>query len=68
MSAFMFFSQAIREKIKEDLPDIKNTEYMGESSTRWKALSEEDKKSVAFFGEGGGAAPASPPHYPHLGQ
>lgn len=44
MSAYMFFSQEIREKVKEEKPDLAFAEMGREVGQRWKDLSAEDKK------------------------
>ena len=43
-NAFMFFSAANRAVIKEANPDMKSTDISKELGTRWKALSDDDKK------------------------
>ncbi len=43
-NAFMFFSAAKRAEIKEANPDMKSTDISKELGTRWKALSDDDKK------------------------
>lgn len=42
-SAYMFFSKAARNQVKDDFPDAKPSEIMKVLGERWKALSEEDK-------------------------
>ena len=42
-SAYMLYSASIRETVKTDNPEIKNTEIMQTIGKMWNALSEEDK-------------------------
>jgi len=44
MSGFMFYSNAIREQVKEEMPHLKFTEISKEIGARWQQLSERKKK------------------------
>lgn len=44
LSAYVFFSNANRERIIKKFPDIKITEIMRQSGEDWKKLTEEQKK------------------------
>lgn len=44
MSAFMFFSNDIRQQVKEDRPDLAFLQIASEIGRRWQALAEEGRK------------------------
>ena len=44
LSAFMYFSNEVRDKIRKENPDMKLTDVSKKIGEQWKALSEEDKK------------------------
>mmetsp|Transcript_53254 Transcript_53254/g.159444 ORF Transcript_53254/g.159444 Transcript_53254/m.159444 type:complete len:425 (+) Transcript_53254:138-1412(+) len=44
MSAFLFFSQGKRQELKEQNPDLKNTEISTRLGEMWKQLSDEDRQ------------------------
>lgn len=44
MSAFLSYSQQMRPQIREEFPDLKNTDISGVLAQRWKEASEEEKR------------------------
>ena len=44
MTSFMVFSGEMRNKVKEENPDMKLVEIASELGRRWKALTDEEKK------------------------
>jgi len=44
LSAYMLYSESVREKIKKENPEMKTTEVMKEQSVWWMGLSEKDRK------------------------
>lgn len=45
-SAYMFFCEEMRSKVKEENPDMKATEITSELGLRWKELKEKGQKAV----------------------
>lgn len=43
-SAYIFFGAAIRDQIKADMPDAKNTDILRETGARWQKLSDADRQ------------------------
>eukprot|EP00521_Asterionellopsis_glacialis_P010547 CAMPEP_0195293330 /NCGR_PEP_ID=MMETSP0707-20130614/12175_1 /TAXON_ID=33640 /ORGANISM="Asterionellopsis glacialis, Strain CCMP134" /LENGTH=370 /DNA_ID=CAMNT_0040354015 /DNA_START=214 /DNA_END=1326 /DNA_ORIENTATION=- len=44
MSAFLFFSQGMRQKLKAENPDLKNTQISCLLGKRWKTASEDERR------------------------
>ncbi|DBA04144.1 TPA: hypothetical protein N0F65_004252 [Lagenidium giganteum] len=44
LSAFMFFSNDIRDTVKREMPELEFLQISSEIGRRWKELSEEDRK------------------------
>lgn len=44
LSAFMFFSNDIRETVKREMPELQFLEISSEIGRRWKQISDEDRK------------------------
>ncbi|KAL7694315.1 putative High mobility group box domain-containing protein [Plasmopara halstedii] len=44
LSAFMFFSNDIRDTVKKEMPDLQFLEISSEIGRRWKQISDEDRR------------------------
>eukprot|EP01006_Ploeotia_vitrea_P044245 TRINITY_DN66820_c6_g2_i1.p1 TRINITY_DN66820_c6_g2~~TRINITY_DN66820_c6_g2_i1.p1 ORF type:complete len:157 (+),score=109.53 TRINITY_DN66820_c6_g2_i1:385-855(+) len=44
MSAYLFFGQEMRQKIKDEFPDAKSPEIMTKIGARWREMNDEDKQ------------------------
>ncbi|KAI9905731.1 hypothetical protein PsorP6_013432 [Peronosclerospora sorghi] len=44
LSAFMFFSNDIRDTVKKEMPELNFTEVSSEIGRRWKSISDEDRR------------------------